>query len=563
MKRLGVWLVGVLATVALVVGTVVAVWVGPDDVIALPQHEVASSPQVVVTAPTLLAYSGTTLRVTASADRGAVFIGAGHPVDVASYLGDAKRFEADHVSASGEVSGRTLGSKGAPTAPETATFWSHQATDEGSATLDVPLTGAPIQVVMQYVEGATSQVGLGVAVPGLFRMALSVAAVGLVLIAVLLVLRRRRRRAPDGGQGPPVERPTDDAARASAPTDASESEPGHVAGVVIRRGHQAGVLVLAASSTFALSGCLALPSAVPASTAPVTKTAVTAEEVTALLKDYDQRNNAAIAALAKKFDIKLWDKADTGPVLAADRADSAIEHAVGEPQEKLVLAHAGGQVYSPRFAAYPMWSALTTKVSQVKPTSDKHSPSDNLRVFSRASATAPWRLAQSVPADVRPAKALGAGDATATTKEVATSVALMKDIIGWFEGGSTKVKPSTSMNEVRNRLRDKVEGTASTAVTCRPYLVREEPKESLRAVRTSGGVLTVMTLQCHSVVTPVDGQTMGWKNEYAKALQYPASLGGVWTRVVLVTVAVETQADKKIGIGATADLVRSPDVSLK
>ena len=76
----------VLGSLALLVGGAVAFVVGPDDVASLPPTTMPATAHVVTTAPDLLAFRDATVRVSATSDGGAVFVGSGNSVDVASYL---------------------------------------------------------------------------------------------------------------------------------------------------------------------------------------------------------------------------------------------------------------------------------------------------------------------------------------------------------------------------------------------------------------------------------------------------------------------------------------------
>lgn len=576
LKRVGLWITSLLGVLALVAGTVVAAAVGPDDVVSLPAHEVKGSPTTLVTSPALLAYTGTTLRVTAGAARGVVFVGAAHPVDVASYVGKAPHLVVDQIGASGEVSGHLDGSKGMPAEPAGLAMWTHEVTGDRSATLDVPLDGATTQVVVRYEAAADPTLGLGASIPGLFRLAVLVASAGLLLIVLLLVLRRRRRprRAPGALPGESQE----DRAEIDSTGlgDVPGARPEQLAGTSQRRTNRLCVSGLGVATSLALSGCIALPSAVPAPKGPPTKVALTVAESKSALVDYDKRNNAAIAALTKRFDLKVWDNADAGPTLALDRAQTALAHMRKKKETGSVLEHRPGLVYSPEFTACPMWAAMTLTVAEVaapdkpgsgkkdsdKQGSDKPHQAKRLAVFSRTSASKPWRLFQNVSVDVTPSKPRADGETTARKADIKAAVAVMKDVTRWLEGGRTTVKVSESMRRLRDDVRSTLPGSAGTVVSCSPYLVDERPEDSLRVVRTERGALTVMTLQCQRTITAEDGILISWPKEYSATLGLTSGESSLLTQFMLVTVAVETRGSGRVGIGASASVVRTSDRTL-
>ncbi len=88
-----------------------------------------------------------------------------------------------------------------------------------------------------------------------------------------------------------------------------------------------------------LTGCVSVPTVLPASTTPAAKPAAKPAVEAALLQDYDRRNNAAIAALSKRYDKDVWEGVDSAPVLVGDRFSSALENAKGKKAQPGTLTH--------------------------------------------------------------------------------------------------------------------------------------------------------------------------------------------------------------------------------
>ena len=142
------------------------------------------------------------------------------------------------------------------------------------------------------------------------------------------------------------------------------------------------------------------------------------------LKDYDLRNNAAIAAVAKSYDPSLWPKADDGALLAADVFESAMEKERRSAPAAVPLTTAAAALYSPEFGSYPMYAVVgTTETPAGK--SAAATPQASLRVLLRDSARAHWRVASSVPvplaslpaaAEPGPSSTPGAADVAAALK---------------------------------------------------------------------------------------------------------------------------------------------------
>jgi hypothetical protein len=562
-KRISFWLGGVLAALASVIGIGVAVIVGPDSIVQPPARVVDGGSPLLVVSDSLTRYDGTTLRVTVSSDKGPAFAGAAHTIDAASYIGSAKRVVINQVSAGGNFTTRSVGDAAAPTPPEPASLdiWSAKAVGEGEQTLSLALTGQPVQVVVRTVPGATVTVQLGVTVPGLFGLAGGLAVVGIVGLGVLVWLRRRSRGVAGGSAGGAGT----DAANAAVPTRAAVAvdERDDVKSTVAQRrsrtARAVGVGVLTAS---ALSGCIALPQAVPAPKEPVTKVALAQADVARVLADYDKRNNAVIAGLVKKLDARAWDAVDSGPILAADHFGTALRQARGESQEPARFTHAPGALYSPELAAYPMWAMVTATVSEA-PGAPAEKPELRLLTFQRASAAAPWKMHLGTNVDVAPSAPVPGAASSATAKDVATGVAAMKTVITWFEKGTTgALKPSAPMADLRKAVASSSSPNGTVTTTCQPYLVQEEPAKSIRVVRTAKGVLTMLTLLCEVMTTAKNGYVIGSSTDYAKVLGTSTQQGDFVRENVLVTVSVESRGASLLGIGARATTVRMADTDL-
>lgn len=197
--RVGLLVIGSIVALA---GLAVAVLAGPDDTVSTGERELSSETAAFVTSPSLLAVVGPNLRVAATgANEREVFVGVGHQVDVAGYLGglaydQIARFRPPLSFDLERIDGTVAGVRPEPASRD---WWYVSAAGAGRQEVTYPLGAEPVNAVVMGADGQpplTVTVELGVQIDNLFTTALLVLAVGLglILVAVFALRRRRRRR---------------------------------------------------------------------------------------------------------------------------------------------------------------------------------------------------------------------------------------------------------------------------------------------------------------------------------------------------------------------------------
>ncbi|MGY4645759.1 hypothetical protein [Cellulomonas sp. URHB0016] len=306
-------------------GAVVGLAIGPDDVATLPSTTtVSGGARTALTAADLFPYRNATVEVAARNAGGTVFVGVANPVDVGSYLTDVTRLRITKVDANGTLSGKTtVGTlTAAPVAPETTTFWDHSTSGSGTQRLDVALTGEPVSiVVVSGPTGGALTVTLGVAVPHGFVTALATTAAGLVLVGIGIALLRRGGRTPSEPVGA-------DVAPEQAPSEPVQS--GSVWSRSARAGFRPRLTVLGLAGATILTGCAALPERVDTTQTTPVRTAILDDEILPAFASYDERNNAAIALSVQSHDPSGWEAVDSGAPLRSDVFSTLLAKARGE-----------------------------------------------------------------------------------------------------------------------------------------------------------------------------------------------------------------------------------------
>lgn len=537
------WIIGVVLMVS---GGAVAGSVGPDDLLELPAKPLPAGTRVMVTEPGLLAYRATTVQVRVTAEQGEAFVGAAHPVDVTSYLGTAHALRVQRIEPTGEVAGRLVGEPAAelPESPEALDIWSERAVGAGEQVVSVTLDGSPVQVLAQAGPEAALTVGFGARLPGIFVLALTLALVGLGVILLLVALRLRRR-----GRTDPTAVGVAGEAKEQAP---AADQP---AGVAHRSRLLAGALTITAS--LALSGCVSVPepAVLPSE---LRKVAVPADGAKALLDDYDQRNNALIAAQVKKPDAKAWAAVDSGPVLVADRFDTAWHIASREKRSVVSFSHDGAVVHAPSFGAYPMW-VITSSEEAVRPADPKRRAWTEFSVFHRESARQPWTNHMTASAEGVVAGPAPAVDATATSEQVTAAGELLKTAGRYLESGQKPTLAVGELAKLRKGWTEKSAIAARTMIACQPYRLSEKAAKSVFVVRTEAGSLMLGTLRCTVTVVPPKGHVLTWKPEMAEALGVAAVQTDGLVEHRYVTVAVESTSSAPQVLAVDVRTVRPHD----
>ncbi|WP_456789211.1 hypothetical protein [Cellulomonas sp. P5_C5] len=498
----------ILGSLALLVGGAVALVVGPDDVATLPPTTLPAAAHVVMTAPDLLAFRDATVRVTATSDGGAVFVGAGNPVDVASYLDGVHRLSITGLGSRGALVGQDRpGELDVPaTSPETTTFWQAAASGPGTQALDLELDGS-LRTVAALPVGApgTLTLSVGLALPHAFALAVGVALVGLVLIVLPVVLRRRRARTEDtAGEREPADA-SGTAAPEPSPVLVEHRAEGHR--VTPRPGAAWRALGVGAGIALVASGC-AVPTRAEVTDLTPVRVAITADEVGPALASYDERNNAADTLAAQTFDASAWESVDTGALLRLDRYSTLYDQAAGvAPSAGTPMTTTTDVVWAPEFTAYPIWFVTRGSVT----VGDDEPEYDQLAVYERATVLDPWRknaVTYLGKDDATPAP-LDAGKASVATEPQLAAVAAASEAIRTFvvtgDPGGLEVVPA--LQTVRDLVSPPTDG-GSVEVTVTPAGDGTDltgPAGAARAVAVEGGVLAVISYDVSYVRTVEEG----------------------------------------------------------
>lgn len=503
MKKLIAVLCLMLGAVALVVGGAGAVVIGPDDTISAPPSVIENGGAPVVSTPAILAFTNASVQVSASSAKGPVFLGAAHPVDVKDLVESVPHLAITGVGTSGVTTEKVAGHGNLADLPplRDAPVWLVRAEGVGTQTLALELTDAPVAYVVSGPGPIT--LSQGVTVHGLWPLSLALTVVGIVLIVLGIWVLRRRRKPTTG-----LSTRQASASTAATPTATTAGQPGRALQVV-----GAGVAVALVAS------CSALPSVgQPYDPKNVRKSALVKSEVAGALKDYDQRNNAAIVAAAKKYDPSLWSKADDGVLLAADTFETAMEKERRSSAAPVTLTTAAAALYSPEFASYPMYAVVgTTETQAGKPAAAK--PQTSLQVLLRDSARAPWRVASSVPVPLAslPAAAEPGASSTPSAADLAAALKAAESIRTDYPKGSfTGVVADQTLAALSKEFAAiKAPSQVSVDKTVEHFAAEDRTgvRGSVHVVRTTKGTVVVADYRVTGTLVSIDPITMNDQHE--------------------------------------------------
>ncbi len=387
MGRPALAIIALLALVVMATAAGLAGFVGSDDTVFNRPAQLGDDGRPVLTAPDLLAYDGVIVTLRASAPNG-VFIGTAHPVDVADFVDDSSRVRLTSVTRTGVVA-EDVGTT-TPVNATSADFWITSMRGEGVEELTLDRDSAAAQWVIAPLGGdGPTTVSIGVTIPGVFRAAVIGFSLGAMVLLASVEMLLRSRRKP--------RRPS----RAAAP---------------VHRGgkRRAQRTALAAMLALSFGGCTwedGLLKERQSSELAQTKVALTRAEVPALLKSYDARLSTAIrAARGPRYGTKAWRLADRGVALESDLFGTRVGR-LTRLGNRSVPSHDPTVVFSPRFASYPMWSMVGSKVGR----------EERVDLFSRASVQSDWlrqagtQVSSKLPAPGRPGRPGRPRDAATAT----------------------------------------------------------------------------------------------------------------------------------------------------
>lgn len=315
------------------------------------------------------------------------------------------------------------------------------------------------------------------------------------------------------------------------------------------------VLLLAACTGTAAQG--PLPPSGHASAPPAAAlTMVTAPSV---VTDYSRRNNAVLATLTTTYSEHAWDAVDDGPLLDADRFDSAVSQAVSGHSTPLTLTFTATATWANGFTSYPIWAIVRTSVV-AEPPQGSGGPDDYLLVVRRDSATARWRDEMIVPVEVVP-NASDDRPGTTTPADVARAQETRLAIARYLETGDTPdVYVTPYLSAVRTQFSEPQSGERARSATCRAYPAAapgDALPQTLRVVRSPSGVLALMTLRCVETRVAVADGTVRRPAGYAAALGVADAPAATLTQDFEVTLAVSRPTrGRAIVVGTTVSPVR-------
>lgn len=371
----------VLGSLLLLSGVSVAAIVGPDDMAQLPTSRVQlGAAKAITTTPTVLAMQHATMKLTAQAPSGRVFVGAAHPVDASDYVSAMPAREIYRLDQHGASTEVRPGTKTrAYNEPVGLDFWSQASHGTGSQSVTMQLQGQPIQAVIMPLDKQTEvTLGVGLVFAHSFIAGLVAATLGATLLVIGWLLRRRRKNGTPFGQ-----------------TDLSTDPAGEV--VKEERGQER-VLVRGSAALAMvplLVGCSAVP--IP-STAPAWDTASLSRPVVKDSREgqaiFDDSEARIFTAWAKSLagDKDAWDSVECGALLAIDDYYSTYDMRrtdkknIGKPVSREWRNQA---TFIPSFNSYPKFLIARGQRYEKgsKPGSDL-----GLRVIVKQHSDQPWRV---------------------------------------------------------------------------------------------------------------------------------------------------------------------------
>ncbi|WP_444662446.1 hypothetical protein ACT17Q_11080 [Cellulomonas sp. CW35] len=552
MRRTLLVLAAVLGGLLLVVGVAVAVVFGPDDTADTPASPLPDGVRAATTVPDLLGYRDATLRVTAESAGGPVFVGAGNPIDVDSYLGDTRQLRVTTVTPLDGATGTVRGTAPAPAvAASSLDLWDRSVHGRGAQALTLDLDGTPTSVaVLAAGKRAAVTVSFGLVVAHAFVAGLAAAVLGLVLLTLPVLARRRRRRR---------ERAAERSAAAPEVT-APEAVP---AGTHLRSTRRPLRWAVPVLCVVALAGCTAVPQRV--TTAEITRPGLERDELTAALASYDERNNAAIDLASRTHDASGWATADRGIILRSDLHSTRYAEESGEAEAAgtaLTTTPDASSLVSPSFTGYPMWFAVTGTMADA----DEKKPERALLVFERDGVLDPWRMSASVEIGDEKVRALAPGAASRPSPaQVAAAQAVSDQVVAYLETGE---KGELTVPDRLARLREEIVGDGVNSrlerATIRAVGSGDDaldPGEGApKVAAVEGGVLVTATFSVDHTQAAVGGDaTLAFTDEaFARAVGQTGRHRALELREVLAVAVLVPDDGTPTFLGVRTDTVGPP-----
>lgn len=490
-------LLGVLGAPLLVLGSGLAIAVGPDDV--LMGKETSIEQGAAYSTPEAFAFDELSVNVSVQG-MGETYVGVGNPVDVLDVVKDTNAVEIAKTPLT-RVSGAGGSGEKVPDASQ-APWWHESVSGTGTQELEVELQGEPVSFLAASRDGAPIKLAFAYRFDGLFLVALGVAGLGALLLggAVIALLIGRRVRSDEWQPpGPPVSYvpPAQPAHPAppvmTGPGPVRPAAPQAPAGGLYRRlGVAAGIGVL----TFALTGC-SMPSAVELEEA--SKVSLRKAEAAKVMAGWNIRSDKAVEANRPgKWKAEAWDQAASGPMLARLRAGSVIAEAIDLRRRRSSFTAVAGRVWSVQLDEYPMWAIVEINAG---------GPRAALAVYEQKDALASWKhrgevkvKEAAIPAEVEGAAPVSAAEAK-QVQAVADEISAHLEKPGKIEG----LDGFKKLSAPRRELKAYVAGVEVDMVktTAEPF-----DGTGPRMVRTPDGVFAMLE---YTVDTIVGGRGTEWE----------------------------------------------------
>lgn len=270
--------------------------------------------------------------------------------------------------------------------------------------------------------------------------------------------------------------------------------------------------------------------------------AMTHDGISAMLRDYDVRNNAAIDLSRRRLDPSGWAAADSGSVLRTDLFDTEYLRADKTPFQAETLVTTPRRLYAPAQRGYPRWFVLSGQVNLVG-----HQPTvagRRLWVFVQRDADDPWHMdsVMDFPKDEPQAREVGTASNASDAQRDAAVDALAGVQAYLTSGVPTTVQPGAELTALyTNATAGLGPGTFLTDNVVAPLGNSEDPTGpfgAARVVAVDGGALAVLTYEYRRRYEPEPGNTIELDDEVlAAAMQQPGRRTSV-TASGIVTVAV-------------------------
>lgn len=261
----------------------------------------------------------------------------------------------------------------------------------------------------------------------------------------------------------------------------------------------------------------------------------------ALMADYDQRNNAAIAS-SVSFDTTGWEKADTGLALVTDVMATKLAQAQNQPSKGTPVTHTDAVAYAPELEVTPPWVLVSATKNGTL----------NLYGFVRDGASGAWRaesystLAGPLPAPADPGPASSPDNAQlAAVKGAADQLAATLAAEG--KGPIALVGESATM--VKRLLSDR-SGLGAASVT---IAATTDPAQGMRVVTTQdGSTVALVSQRVKATFAAKSGSSLSHGPDFAAVLGEPGDRQQLVYEFALFSVLHVHPGDAATMLGSSA-----------